>query len=75
MVQWMTGRAQDHPGMWASPDAMLTTCEQWAASAPSDSGKETDRVLWCNDMVSWMHHSATQSGSWDDWMMHGPMMG
>lgn len=76
MVQWMTDRAEDHPGMWVSLDDMRATCEQWSASAPSGSGNETNPTAWCNGMVSWMQQSATRSGSsWNGWMMHGPMMG
>ena len=74
MSGWMSGRMDDHLGMWASPEAMQTTCQEWSAANPG-SASEGYRIAWCNDMVSWMQQHAAQWGSWKGWMMHGPMMG
>ena len=74
MVGWMSGRSEGHPGMWASPEAMQATCEQWNAADPIGATKG-DAVAWCEGMVSWMQQHAAQWGSWNGWMMHGPMMG
>ena len=70
----MSNRMDDHPGMWASPEAMRTTCQEWYAANP-EGASEGYRPSWCDDMVSWMQDHATQWGSWNGWMMHGPMMG
>ena len=70
----MSDRMDDHSGMWASPEAMQATCQEWSAANPG-SASEGDRIVWCNDMVSWMRQHAAQWGSWNGWMMHGPMMG
>ena len=76
MRGWMSDRMDNYSGMWASPTAMRATCQQWgAAASPSDSGNEANRAQWCDDMVSWMQQHAAQWGSWNGWMMHGPMMG
>ena len=74
MSGWMSDRMVDHPGMWASPQAMQTTCQEWSAAHPG-SASEGNRIAWCNDMVSWMQQHAAQWGSWSSWMMHGSMMG
>ncbi len=75
MTGWMSGRMDDHPGMWATPDAMRTTCQSWAASSASVGVGETEGSALCRDMVDWMQQHAAQWGSWNGWMMHGPMMG
>ena len=75
MVGWMSDRAGDHPGKWASPSAMRSTCEQWAASSPSGSGSESSRTQLCDVMVSWMQGHESEPGSWKNSMMSGSMMG
>ncbi len=78
MAGWMT--EQLHAGetgsaMWANPDAMRATCRQWMSTAPGIAGSGGDASAWCNQMVAWMSQYGSQWGSWNDWMMHGPMMG
>ena len=74
MTRWMSNRMNDHPGMWASPEAMQTTCQDWSA-ADLEGASQGYQQSWCNDMVTWMQQHAAQWGSWNGWMMHGPMMG
>jgi Tfp pilus assembly protein PilV len=74
MIGWMSDRMDDHPGMWASPGAMQATCQEWSAADPG-AASEGYRIAWCDDMVSWMQQHAAHWGSWNGWMMHGPMMG
>jgi hypothetical protein len=74
MIGWMSDHMDDHPGMWASKQAMQATCQKWSAADPGGMS-EGYRIAWCSDMVSWMQQRAAQWGSWNGWMMHGPMMG
>jgi hypothetical protein len=74
MIGWMSDRMDDHPGMWATPEAMRATCQEWSSSNAT-SVSEGDRIAWCDEMVTWMQQHAAQWGSWNGWMMHGPMMG
>jgi hypothetical protein len=74
MIGWMSDHVDDHAGGWASPEAMQGTCQEWSAGNPGGMS-EGDRIVWCDDMVSWMQQHATQWGSWSGWMMHGPKMG
>jgi len=74
MIGWMSDRMDDHPGMWASPESMQATCQEWSAANPGGVS-EGKRIVWCDDMVAWMQQHASQWGSWNSWMMHGPMMG
>jgi hypothetical protein len=74
MIRWMSNRMDDHPGMWASPAAMRTTCQEWNA-ANLEGASEGYRPSWCDYMVAWMQQHASHWGSWDGWLMHGPMMG
>ena len=74
MSGWMSDRMDDHPGMWASPQAMQTTCQEWSTANPGGAN-EGDRIAWCDEMVSWMQQHAAQWGSWNGWMMHGSMIG
>jgi hypothetical protein len=69
MVGWMSNHMEDRPGMWTSPSAMETTCQEWSSSNPGGVS-EGDRIAWCDDMVSWMQQHAM--GSWKGWMMYGP---
>jgi hypothetical protein len=63
--------------MWGGPEQVRSTCRQWVTAEPS----KTDSVNgadWCDSMVDWMGtHMGNWSGrgDWNDWMMHGPMMG
>ena len=74
MIGWMSDRMDDHPRMWVSPEAMQETCQEWGAANPAGVS-EGYRIAWCDDMVSWMQQHASQWGSWNGWMMHGPMTG
>jgi len=53
---------------------MRASCQEWSASNPAGV-REGNGIAWCDDMVSWMQQHAGQWGSWNGWMMHGPMMG
>lgn len=75
LMGWMSDRMGVYSGMWASPTAMRATCEQWATSTFPQSEVGANRTPWCDDMVSWMHQHAAHWGSWNGWLMHGPMMG
>lgn len=82
LTDWMTDRmASTGVGpqmMFGGAAQMKATCRQWMTESPpagADAGTGTD---WCDSMTSWMsEHMGTWSGreDWDDWMMHGPMMG
>ncbi len=58
--------------MWGDPDRMRSTCGQWmtSSSTPTTSAAGDD---WCDAMVTWMQDH--MDGDWDNWMMHGGMMG
>ena len=73
MTNWMADRLNDHPGMMATPAALQATCQQWSFAHPGDLS-EGQRIPWCDDMVTWMQQNAQQWGSWNGWIMHGPMM-
>ena len=79
MAAWMTERM--HGGtpqsstMWANPDAMRATCQQWMSTAPVIAASGEDASSWCNQIVAWMSQYGSQLGQWHDWMMHGPMLG
>jgi hypothetical protein len=53
---------------------MQATCQEWSAANPAGVS-EGYRITWCDDMVTWMQQHAAHWGSWNGWMMHGPMMG
>lgn len=79
MARWMsdhTGRYDMGPGMmWADPERMRTTCQQWMSDSPH-AGID-DPETWCDGMVDWMSdHMQDWSGRdhWDDWEHDGPMM-
>ena len=73
MIGWMSDHMDDHAAMWASPQAMQATCQEWSAANPGGMS-EGHRIVWCDDMASWMQQHAAEWGSWNGWMMHRPMM-
>lgn len=76
MTGWMTqqlghGRMTG-PMMWGSAMAMGDTCRVWMGTDSRSSVSAVASPGWCNEMVDWMKQHIA---NWDDWMMHGNMMG
>jgi hypothetical protein len=81
LTEWMThhmGATGMGPQMmWGSPEQMRASCRQWIDTDSSAAGT-LDGQARCDAMVDWMNgHMRAWTGrqNWDDWMMHGPMMG
>lgn len=77
MSEHMAATGTEPQMMWGGPAQMRTTCRQWVTAEPSGTGA-VNGADWCDAMVDWMGaHLGTWSGrgDWDEWMMHGPMMG
>ena len=81
LADWMThhlgATGMGAQMMWGGPDQMRASCRQWISGDPSAAGT-LDGQERCDAMVEWMDgHLRTWTGrqNWDDWMMHGPMMG
>jgi len=56
----------DDPGVWASPGAMRTTCQEWwegsdaANAANAANAAKADPITLCDDTVAWMEQHAGQ---------------
>jgi hypothetical protein len=76
LANWMTEQLRTGrmtaSMMWDSPSAFGSTCRHWLATETQSSVSGTTSPEWCDEMVSWMEQHI---GNWDDWMMHGTMMG
>jgi hypothetical protein len=76
MAEWMDKQLQNGqttgPAMWGSPTTLGSTCREWINTYSRDSISAAASPGWCNEMVGWMQEHI---GNWDDWMMHGNMMG
>jgi hypothetical protein len=76
MTHWMTQQLRDGrmtgPMMWGSATAMGGACRLWMDTDSRSSVSGRASPGWCNEMVDWMKQHIA---NWDDWMMHGNMMG
>jgi hypothetical protein len=76
MAGWMDQQLQNGqmtgPTMWGSPTTLDATCGEWVGTHSRAAISSAVSSSWCNEMVGWMQQHI---GNWDDWMMHGNMMG